>query len=358
VPLEATLQQVQASGKVDPASGGKVVDEASGASVTLAPGTQLVKADGTPYEGEVNVSLSVIDATDEGSLEAMPGDFSASCVDGAAGQLESFGAMWVGLADDGGSELQLAKGSQGMELDFRSAAAVNGERTGAWPTLWEFDEATGKWRQDANAQLAVDGVVLPQAGQDPANVPVQRLDGSSVQAEEVPMEFIKGKKKGYKRNSYEDVPSMWTPEQYAKMFGKPTPKELKMTNIPRAGYWNCDAPYITTFLRGRVLDEEGNPVAKANVWSAGIDYRGSSPKSSANGEEGFSVLAQQGCSVNLHVLLPGAPGPDPTKPGPPERFRFGPFKTGPPGESKDVGALRLSKEARYTPPPPKSRPNA
>merc|ERR1712203_687347 len=74
--LDVKMQKLTASGKVDPAEGGQLVDAVSGASITMAPGTKLVSKDGCPYHGEVDVSFTVIDPMDPKSLEAMPGDFS------------------------------------------------------------------------------------------------------------------------------------------------------------------------------------------------------------------------------------------------------------------------------------------
>lgn len=344
-----SMQPVAASEKICPIDGGRVADLGSGASVTILPGTSLVCADGSSYQGNVTVSLAVIDAKDPQALEAMPGDFSAVDVSGAPVQLESFGALWVGLCGEKGETLQVSEAaSQGLEMELFSEVRVRFERLGAPPTMWEFDAGSGKWKQDATGVLEVDGVVLPQAGVDPYSVRPTPDRGNVVTA--VANANAKGKAKAklgkrdeaHSLNFYdflEGAPT-WTPEAYKTFFGRPVPKRsFKMKDVRRGGYWNCDAAYITTFLCGRVLDAHGAPVLQANVWSVGKDYQGASPRSGVDVDGGFTVLSQCLSKVDVMVLLPGDSEP--------RRFKFGVFETGPPGESISLGTLRVTADKQF-----------
>lgn len=344
--VEVEMQAVAATGRVDPTAGGEVVDPESGASVTLAPGTSLVHADGSPYAGEVFVSLAVIDATDAKSLATMPGDFSAVDVRGQPAQLESFGAVWVGLEGSRGGKLQLLEGSPGLTMELPSQVPVNFARLNVPPTLWEFNDTTGKWQQDANVDLAVDGINLPRAGVDPAKV---RPSGrGNIEQVVKPRKIGKAKGKAkmgakdeFHRMNFDDFlegAETWTPEAFQKVF-QPPKRRFQLKNIPRAGYWNCDAVYITTFLTGVVVDANGVPVRVANVWSVGRDYAGASPRSGLGEGGHFSIVAQCRCKIDVYVLLPGA-GDVAAKP---VRLCFGPFETNEPGESKSLGVLDLSR---------------
>merc|ERR1712224_677756 len=89
-----------------------------------------------------------------------------------------------------------------------------------------------------------------------------------------------------------DGAETWTPEAYAKFFGRPVKRSFKLSAIKRAGYWNCDSPYVTTFLHGCLVDREGKPVQKANIWSVGTNYAGASPRAGVGMDGGFSIMAQ------------------------------------------------------------------
>mmetsp|Transcript_53514 Transcript_53514/g.120612 ORF Transcript_53514/g.120612 Transcript_53514/m.120612 type:complete len:550 (+) Transcript_53514:66-1715(+) len=333
---------VEASAVVDPSSGGTVPDEGSGATVTLLPGTSLVGEDGAPYAGAVTVSLAVIDPSDPKSLEAMPGDFSGVAVDGSPAQIESFGAMWVGIAAEGGAPLQLAEDSPGMELSLLSDTPINFERLQVPPTIWEYSTSTGKWVQNSVGALAVDGVPLPPAGVDPfsedISAPIRRTN---------PKVKAKGKmKKSY--DNYEEDCKVWTPEEYAKLLGASgRKKKFSLANVKRAGYWNIDAPYRTAIITGRLVDEEGLAVTRANAHTRGIDYSGFSPVTAVDLDGMFTVVAQCKSEISIHTVMPrSAPDEDPP------RHHFTSFKTGLPGGTVEVGDLTLKASARWSTPPP------
>jgi len=351
--VEVDMQQVAVQGIVDPLQGGCLVDPKTGASVTMVAGTRLVQADGSPYTSTAVISLAVIDAMDAASVEAMPGDFSAVDVYGKQAQLETFGAMWVGLEGSGGGKLQLAPGSPGLTMELLSDAPVNFDRLGVPPALWEFNDATGKWQQDAQVDLAVDGITLPRAGEDPALVTPPEHRERRERPERPRAKAKGGAKKGgndeFHQLDFDDFlcgAETWTPEAFSKLFMLPKQRKFQMRNIPRAGYWNCDNVYVTTFVTGHVLDAAGLPVEVANVWSVGQDYAGASPRSGLGEGGSFSVVAQQGCQISVYVLLPPGTGGVAAQP---LKLSFGPFATGLPGASKCLGALRFGEGVRLAP---------
>jgi len=351
VNVNVEMRHLAAQGLVDTLQGGQLLDPVSGASVTLPAGVHLLREDGSTYSGKALMSLAVIDAADKDAVEAMPGDYSAVDFEGHAGQLETFGAMWIGLeAENGGGKLQLAQGSPGLSTELPSAVPVHLERLGKPPSLWIFDEATGRWLEDSTAELLVDGVPLPRPGEAPKQEAESQL---------VPRPKAKavGKKKGrpagdeyhqFDFNTFSSSAMVSTPEQLARLFTAPR-RKFQMKNVRPNSYWNCDAIYITVVLSGTIVDASGHPIQEANVWSVGHDYAGASPRSGLGKDGSFGILAQGGCQICVNVFLPAGSTAAIAVTGSmsmPLKLSFGPFATGKIGDSTGLGALRLSEGRR------------
>jgi len=351
--VEVEMRHLAVQGIVDTLQGGQLQDPVSGASVTLPAGARLLREDGSTYSGNALMSLAVIDATDPDAVDAMPGDYSAVDFEGNAGLLETFGAMWIGLeAENGGGKLQLAQGSPGLSTVLPSAAPVHLERLGKPPSLWIFEEASGRWVEDTTAELLVDGVLLPKPG--------EALRQEAEPEQELrprPKAGAKGKgrpKKGggdeYHQmdfNAFSSKAMVSSPEQLARLFTAPR-RNFQMTNVRPNSYWNCDAIYITAVLSGTLLDASGHPIQEANVWSVGQDYAGASPRAGLK-DGRFGILAQGGCQICVNVFLPAGSAMATEVTGSasmPLKLSFGPFATGKPGESTCLGALSLSEGRR------------
>lgn len=348
--VEVQMRHLAVQGIVDTLQGGQVLDPASGASVTLPAGVHLLREDGSTYSGNALMSLAVIDAADPDAVDAMPGDYSAVDIDGNAGLLETFGAMWIGLeAESGGGKLQLAQGSPGLSTVLPSAVPVHLERLGKPPSLWIFDEATGRWVEDATAELMVDGVPLPRPGE----APKQEAKPQQVPRRPIGKARAKGKAGGdeYHQmdfNAFSSSAMVLTPEQLAKLFTAPS-RKFQMTNVRPNSYWNCDAIYITVVLSGTLVDASGHPIQEANVWSVGQDYAGASPRAGLGQDGGFGILAQGGCQICVSVFLPAGSSAATAVTGStsmPLKLSFGPFATGKPGGSTCLGALKLGEGRR------------
>lgn len=336
-----------------------MLDALTGASVTLAQGTRLVRTDGSPHEGEAHVCCSVLDVTDPKGLEAMPGDLSAINVDGRAGQLESFGAMYVGLSAIDGERLELSEGSPGMALSFVSNATATFEHNEPPPSLYVFDELSGKWRQDAAGSLEVEGVVMPSPGSEEVFVKAEAA---------APVPRPKPKKKGKKGGGDENHATdhfgfvagaqVWTKADFEKLWGQKMPRKITLTKVSATGYWNCDRMMETSFVSGQIVDEKGDALSVANVFSKGVRYSGASPRSGLTVNGGFSVLTRCLSQFEVVVLVPvGGDGPAAmqeagtraAKGQESVRFAFGPFMTGQPGEELKLGALKLRQAAMVPP---------
>jgi len=356
-PLDVRMQRAKDIGTIDPDKGGCVLDALTGASVTFAACTRLVRSDGSPHEGEVRVCCSVLDVTDPKGLDAMPGDFSAVDVDGRSGQLESFGAMYVGLSAADGECLELHEHSPGMALSFVSNAAATFHGNELPPSVYFFDELSGKWKQDAVGSLEVEGVMMPSPGSEEVFV--------KAEAAPPPPRQRKFKKKGkggndefHATNHFGFVAGaqVWTKDEYTKLWGQQMPRKITLTNISATGYWNCDRMMETSFVSGQIVDTKGGVVSVANVFSKGVFYSGASPRSGLTETGGFSVLTRCLSEFEVIVLVPvEAPvavrsmGSGAPKGQESVRFKFGPFKTGQPGETQDIGELKLKRTVMVPP---------
>eukprot|EP00927_Polykrikos_kofoidii_P021038 TRINITY_DN20066_c0_g1_i1.p1 TRINITY_DN20066_c0_g1~~TRINITY_DN20066_c0_g1_i1.p1 ORF type:complete len:651 (+),score=97.20 TRINITY_DN20066_c0_g1_i1:228-1955(+) len=350
--VEVRMQRVKELGTLNPARGGYVSDVFSGASVTLTEGTKLVRSDGSPYDGEVKVFCSVIDVTDPMGLEAMPGDLSAFDFEGRPGQLESFGAMYVGLSAPTGERLELDEHSPGMSLSFISSAPATFDNNDLPPSTYAFDEALGKWRQKTVCNLEVEGVEMPRPGSSEVVVtgppPEPKRNGRKKL----------GKKKGgadefHMTNHYGFIvgAQTWTKEEFEKLMGQKMPRQVNIHNIDATGYWNCDRMMETCFVSGQVVDAEGVVVTMANVFSVGVQYSGASPRSGVTENGFFSVLARVISAIEIIVLVPeGQESAAASRFSGQQsvRFKFGSFTTGQPGEELNVGKLYLNKAVRLS----------
>jgi len=161
-PLMAVMHDVGVFARIDANVGGMVTDAVTGASLYVLPGS-LARKDGSIFEGEASVSLSVIDATKPEDLAAMPGAFKGRALNGSEVQMASLGAAHVGATDvASGEPLQVTAGEE-LTLTLPSAAAVDLEVLDEAPSLWSFDDKSGVWVQES-VPLIVDGVELPAPG--------------------------------------------------------------------------------------------------------------------------------------------------------------------------------------------------
>jgi len=83
--------------------------DVNGAKVYL-PENIATRADGSAYNGVVNVTAHWYDPTDENTITAMPGDLRGIDAAGLAVQLTTYGMMAVELSDGSGEELILKEG--------------------------------------------------------------------------------------------------------------------------------------------------------------------------------------------------------------------------------------------------------
>ncbi len=137
-----------ATHQVDAATGG-TAQLPDGSSVQL-PANGIVQADGTPYKGEVNVTVRHLSPADENFMVLIPGgDLAARRADNSGAMLYSYGMLRVLLRDDSGNDLQLASGKEStITMSLPDVSMVDAPAT---IPLWYFDEETGLWLEEGEA---------------------------------------------------------------------------------------------------------------------------------------------------------------------------------------------------------------
>jgi uncharacterized protein YfaP (DUF2135 family) len=172
-----------------------------GGSVTIEANS-LVDAQGNPFTGVANISLTPFDPTIRSHLAAFPGRF-AGLVDGEERPFESYGFMDVTVTGSG--LLHLAPGkSATIEIPIPEEYVEVAPNT---IDLWYYDTADGYWKKEETA-TKVGGV-------------------------------YRG-------------------------------------TVTHFSTWNADLIYQQAYIMGRVVDADGNPQARANVFCDGLDYSGRS----------------------------------------------------------------------------------
>lgn len=136
------LASAEAGGTVAGPSGAQVVFPAGG----------LVRADGSPATGAVDVAITPVDVAH--AIDAFPGPFAGVEADGETTPIASFGVMEVALSQ-GGQPLQVAPGrSATLEIPIYTGGATLGQTI----PLWSLDEVSGTWVQEGT------GTVVAAAG--------------------------------------------------------------------------------------------------------------------------------------------------------------------------------------------------
>ncbi len=134
----------------------------SGAMVSLAAGA-LVDANGNPVTGDVQLSITPVDVSDDDELGVFPGAFAGTDINGnAAPIIMSYGTVEYQFSQHG-NELNLAGGqSATIEIPVFIANHPDGTpiQIGDSGALWYLNETSGQWVQE-NVGTVVASVDSP-----------------------------------------------------------------------------------------------------------------------------------------------------------------------------------------------------
>ncbi len=123
------------------------------------PANALVKPDGTPVTGSVNVSLSPVDINDPTEKNAFPGSFEGVQPNGISTGIVSLGTTEFAL-EQGGQRLNLKAGASAkVRLPMYANSNLDGSPINLGDTipLWSLNEQTGDWVQEGTGVVVDSG---------------------------------------------------------------------------------------------------------------------------------------------------------------------------------------------------------
>ena len=141
--LPQTVTQTVSSGTT------ATVSLSNGAAVDLSGAYS--NADGSDYTGDVQVTLHLLNPTDEDMQQQMPGMLLAENLQNEARMLETLGMVAVELRSETGEKLNLSEGTTAtitVPLDPETLVGAPNEIP-----LWYFDEEKGYWIEEGSATL-------------------------------------------------------------------------------------------------------------------------------------------------------------------------------------------------------------
>ena len=127
----------------------ETVSLSNGAAVDLSGAYS--NADGSDYTGDVQVTLHLLNPTDDNMQQQMPGMLLAENLQNEARLLETLGMLAVELRSASGEKLNLSEGTTAtlhVPLDPQTLAGAPNEIP-----LWYFDETNGYWIEEGSATL-------------------------------------------------------------------------------------------------------------------------------------------------------------------------------------------------------------
>ena len=130
------------------ATAGGNVTITGGGSVNFGSGF-VTASNGNAYAGNVSVSTTYLNPTNQNFSETVPGNLKAVSSLNQPGVLQSFGVVAVELNDASGNKLQLAQGKTATITLPIPAALLN--KAPASIPLWYFDNTSGLWKQEGIA---------------------------------------------------------------------------------------------------------------------------------------------------------------------------------------------------------------
>jgi hypothetical protein len=143
--VELALTEAKNMGTFDAASGG-TVSITNTVSFTFLP-QQMLKADNTPYNGQVTVYTNGDGHWGELSLGSVPGNTRAIDKDNKQVVIDYGGLLYLELAGAGGEQLHLDT-TGGKAVSFAATQGYLHEIAGP---LWYLDETSGFWREAGTA---------------------------------------------------------------------------------------------------------------------------------------------------------------------------------------------------------------
>ncbi|HEY5809972.1 MAG TPA: Calx-beta domain-containing protein [Povalibacter sp.] len=148
VVVNVPMVPVELTQSFDPAAGWTGTISGSAAQAIVAADSLRTTAGATP-SGSVTAQLTPVMAAVNVGLT--PGNYRAIASGGAAGPIETFGALDLSITDASGSALVLAAGTT---VSIRIPVSSRDTSTPTTVSLFYFDSVTGMWHEEGTATLA------------------------------------------------------------------------------------------------------------------------------------------------------------------------------------------------------------
>jgi hypothetical protein len=125
-----------------------------GVELAIPPSALVFEDSGEPVSGEVEISITAFSPGNDEAIDAFPGEFTGVTLSGNTEPIETFGFTFVNIEQDG----------RRVQLDESTTATVripvpdgfDLESTDL-PSLWGFDEETGRWREARGVTIECEG---------------------------------------------------------------------------------------------------------------------------------------------------------------------------------------------------------
>jgi hypothetical protein len=138
------------SGTVNSAAGGTITS--NGGATIAFPANAFATVTGAAYTGTVKVFSRWIDPTSDNLPFIIPGDLRGVDAAGAENILKTYGMVGAELEDAAGNPLKIAAGKKAtISFPIPSALSAGAPAT---ITLWHFDDATARWKENGTAAKA------------------------------------------------------------------------------------------------------------------------------------------------------------------------------------------------------------
>ncbi|MEO6720209.1 MAG: carboxypeptidase regulatory-like domain-containing protein [Ferruginibacter sp.] len=138
------------SGTVNATTGGTITS--NGGATIVFPSNAFVTSAGAVYMGSVKVYSRWIDPTAANLPDIIPGDLRGISAAGVENILETYGMAGAELEDVSGNVLKITPGKTAT-IGFPIPAALSAAAP-ATITLWHFDDATARWKENGTATKA------------------------------------------------------------------------------------------------------------------------------------------------------------------------------------------------------------
>ena len=115
--------------------------------INIPPDAYILDGTNIPYDGSVNIFMSLIDPGDRNSIHSIPGDLGGIDANGEEVQLGSFSMLAVELESPSGQKLNLAEGIEAA-IQFAIPEEFVDNAPSTIP-LWYYDLDSATWQEEA-----------------------------------------------------------------------------------------------------------------------------------------------------------------------------------------------------------------